>query len=352
MCERRLADYDSVKWSDYTASFSDAMKRWAVDSTSIYLGMDYSQLSAHCMLGLLRHNQVSEYVDATSSFYCMDGDMNEVWFNVWQKYLESKGVHFHMSTPITKINSKGNKIESIHIENDQVVDADIFVNSLDVENLARLYPEIINPFHSLAKRGYQIQTQVLFNLEHRLNETRNTVYIYPDSPWFLMTRHEGSLWDLKDRDMLSVGIGMWNVPGLNGKTANECMTEELASECWAQMIHNDSPFNSDISPRWNVWYTFHYSEEEKRLVTNEPKFSNNINTLALRPDVTDNIYTNLYHATAYCKTDTDIFNMESAAEAGVVAAAEICGENVVITHSKPNFIFRLCQCIDDVIYRG
>jgi uncharacterized protein with NAD-binding domain and iron-sulfur cluster len=358
MCQERLDnEYDDIKWIDYVSHFSDSMKRWIVDSTSIYLGMEYDEINAHLIIDLVRHNQPPTLLSEDSDFYSFDDSINEVWFNPWKEYLREQGVKFLMHHDIEYVDFTDDKkhinkliIKDTWWNRKKEVTADIFINGLSAESLGYLTER--TEYQKLAEIGHQIQTQILYRLPYRINEKRNTVYILPDTPWFLMTRHEGSLWDLKDKDLLSTGIGIWNKPGLNGKTALECSPKELAKECWDQMLEFEVPFPVNL-PEWDIWNNFEYSEEEHKIWTWEPKFSNNIGSLKLRPHNKDDQVDNLYHANSYVRTSMNIFNMESGVEAGIETAKLIAGNDAVVYPSyKPRLFFRIIQWFDRQIYKS
>ena len=359
MCEERFTSdkYDDLSWKDYVSHLSKSMQRWAVDSTSIYLGMEYDEINAHLIMDLMRHNQNSPLLSSQYDFYAFDNSINVVWFDPWKQQLKEQGVHFHMHHDVLELEHDNGKITNIITKDNwwnkrKEIKPDIVINGLPPESLGFLYPiEYCDKFDKLSESGHQIQTQILYRIDHRINEPKNTVYILPDTPWFLMARHEGSLWNLQDRDLLSTGIGIWNQPGLNGKCAINCSPQELAEECWAQMLKYNVPFPENM-PEWDIWNNFQYSEDEEKIWTWEPKFSNNIGTLRLRPGNKDEILSNLYHATAYTKTSMNIFNMESACEAGVETAKIISGSDAELRRSyKPNWFFKVLQKIDKFFYK-
>jgi len=82
------------------------------------------------------------------------------------------------------------------------------------------------------------------------------------------------------------------------------------------------------------------------LETEEPKFSTNKWTYFLRPDNTT-MYNNLYFATAYTKTETDTFEMESAAESGRRAARLIENSVNVIPENRPK-LFAPFRWLDSI----
>ena len=308
-----LEEYDNILWSDYADCLSPEGRKWYIDSPSIFLGMDTSKLSAHAMLDLMRGRKSYPGLDA--SFYALDGPIKQTWFDPWRKYLTDKGVKIHLNSTVEKIRTKRGKISSIMV-NGRNIKGDIFINALDPDAIAKLLPR--PSLQRLSLNGRQIQTQVLYYMDKRLKPNEPVIWVLPDTPWCIMVRPEGTSWNLQGFDLLSAGIGIWHKPGvLTGLSAKNCTREEIAEECWAQ-IQQSKGFCKMVeidgmeTPRWNIWESFKY---DKGIDTFEPKFSNNINTLKDRPDFKDPIYSNLWHATAYSKTDMNIFCMESAAEA-------------------------------------
>lgn len=348
-CKQRIEALDSTRWIEFNKNLSPEMRRWVVDSTSIFLGMDYSHIGSHLMLDLLRHTETSSLFDPNYSFYCFSGPINQVWFNKWEEQLIGNGVDVRTNHSVQYINMDDNQINSIQVRDangeEITIEADIFVNALPTEALARLIPRIEHI--QLSRLGTQIQTQVLYYVDHRLPIEPTTVFIFHQSPWFLMTRHEGSFWDLKEHDLLSCGIGMWDVPGLCGKTALECTPKELAEECWNQMLQFPPKDFPNTLPEWNVWDTFKFT----LLTTEEPKFSNNSGTLKLRPHAHDRVLNNLYHATSYTRTNTNIFNMESGIEAGVRVANLLGCEKSVIPVEKNGWLIRWIRKLDAISFR-
>lgn len=196
----------------------------------------------------------------------------------------------------------------------------------------------------MVKFGRQIQCHVLYRIPAKLQLQGPCIIVLPDTEWCIMVRVESSIWrgewELTDKDLLCTGVGIWHRIGTNGKTAEECTREEIAEEVWKQIHKNDGLVGSvalsngqslsSLSeiPEWDIWKSYVYNNVGKGIDTYEPKFSNSVDTLERRPEVRDNTYSILYHATAYARTEMNVFCMESAAEAGVKAAR-------FITSSEP-----------------
>jgi hypothetical protein len=331
MFSNMVLEADNQRWADYVASMSPLVQRWVLDSTAIYLGMDYQKISTGFIMQLLRDASRSKLVDSRYVFYSFDGPLQDVFLEPWKQSLERRGVIFHLNTHVQQLNIHDNRITSIIVSNSDlisVMDGDVFVNCMNCQELARLHS--VPQYKELALLGSQLQTQVLYELPHKTIDVlkKPTILIMPDTPWFLMTRMEETLF-VNDNVFLSAGIGIWDRPGHNGKTAMECDLQELADECWRQMTTCQHNLRLPVAtPKWNVWHGFSYSDDEKKIVSVDLKFSNNVGTLQLRPSNKDEYFFNLYHATAYTRTKMNIYNMESAAEAGVCT-----GKMILSVHS-------------------
>lgn len=323
--------YSDVLWSEFCSGASEEFKKWAVDSPSIYLGMYTSKLSSRLILDLFRNKKIVSSEIMENDFYSFNGPINKVWFEPWREYLESKGVVFHMNTNIDRFHfdHSHQSVTAIELEKGDIVRGDIFINAMSTEGLASTFGENgyfykTIGYNRLYNNGRQIQTHVLYKIPNKLDITESTIIVLPDTEWCIMIRVEGGIWDREtyemEGDLLSAGIGIWDRKGRNGKCAEECTREEIADEVWRQIIHHhrlNELYLGDIedTPEWDIWSSYVFSNDI--IDTYEPKFSNNIHTLEYRPEIKDDHYDNLYHATAYTRTETNIFCMESAAEAGV-----------------------------------
>lgn len=335
-----IDSYSDMLWSEFCSGASEEFKKWAVDSPSIYLGMYTSKLSTRLILDLFRNKKTVPSDVMPNDFYSFNGPINKVWFEPWREYLESKGVVFHMNTNIERFHFDRSHsiVAAIELENGDNIRGDFFVNAMSVEGLASAFGENgyfykTIGYNRLRDNGRQIQSHILYKIPNKLDIKESTIIVLPDTEWCIMIRVEGGIWDdtlyEMDGDLLSAGIGIWDRKGRNGKCAQECTREEIANEVWNQIVHhhrlNDLYFSDiETTPEWDIWSSYVFSNG--MIDTYEPKFSNNVHTLEYRPEITDDFYKNLYHATAYARTETNIFCMESAAEAGVKVGMMINNE--------------------------
>ena len=366
--EERLITYDTILWKVYIKNLSDDVKQWILYFTSIYLGIDCNKVSAYYMFRLIRNIKAYDKKNQTTKFYVFDGPISTILFDPWKKCLEERGVkillnhsvdhiyHTNMLSTISTINVKYNN-------KDIIFTSDIFINALDSKNLSKLYP-ISNRFTELYENSKFVQTKILYHIPFRLRSINitTTVLVLPNAPWFLLVRIVEDLWDSEKHDYLLCGIGIWDAPGLNGKKAINCTREELAEECWNQINTNYDIIIQKTIPKWSIWDSFEFDIEINEEDTDEPRFNNNINIQNLRPDYIDKHLTNFYHATSYAKTNTNIYNMESAVEAGIKTSNIICKKQDKISQKKnvqnlPKFskipvtnAMKVCRFIDKYLF--
>ncbi len=377
-CDARMKSFDAVLWSKEVRNMSPDVKRWTLDSTAIYLGMDYSSISKHFIMNLVRESHVSNLIESDKyNFYSFNGPMNDVLFDNWRRHLEERGVSIHLNTVVSKLVTasdftiKAVKVDCLSSNISTIVDGDLFISAFDVKSLANLYPTMVPldsatreyrnaivrlfrakcNFASLERRTRQLQTQVLYYIPYKLQplSSEPTIVVIPDSPWFLMARIEGDLWDTTTCDYLSVGIGIWDVAGSHGLTAIKSTREQLAEECWRQITsaQHNLKLSTDM-PEWDIWDSYIYNTDAQEMSTYEPKFSNNINSLKLRPGFVDANLGNLYHAAAYAKTHKNTYNMESAAEAGVSVAQLI--RTSELPAAEVSLFWRVMRWFDHILF--
>jgi len=379
---QRFKKYDDVLWSDLMGSLSVDAKKLAIDPVGCYLGMEPNRVNAHTMLDILRKSTITpSFADkhrqkdgSVPLSYSLNGPTNEHWLEPWTQYLSDREVEVSLNTSIQEIRCEGGEVKEIVVSNEggtQNLQYDFYVNSLDVKsfgNILRNKKSLKNNMLELSKRSYQIQPQVLFQVSERINFGEPTVVMLFDTPWGIMYRPEGPLWDIplgkedaKPGDLLSVGIGVWHRKGLlYNKTAHECTEQEIVQEVWEQMKSSRGHmkhYKTDTGKTmdevaytsYNIWPSFSFSSQQGGLDTWEPKFSNNVGTVALRPSTIEPSLANLVHANAYTLTDNNLYNMDSAAEAGVRAANYILKREARADHEKyitPNRFWSFCHKID------
>jgi uncharacterized protein with NAD-binding domain and iron-sulfur cluster len=152
--------------------------------------------------------------------------------------------------------------------------------------------------------------------------------IFLDSPWALTAISQRQFWNQVDlsrfgngqvRGILSADISDWEAPGvLDGKPANKCSAEEIKEEVWTQLKqhlneHGAAPIRDDNLVTWFLDPDIEFPNPSE--VTNaEPLLINTAGSWRYRPEAQVEL-DNLFLASDYVRTYTDIACMEAANEA-------------------------------------
>ena len=154
----------------------------------------------------------------------------------------------------------------------------------------------------------------------------HTVYI--DSPWALTSISQAQFWPAVELEemgdgrvggILSVDVSDWEAPGIvHGKQAMYCSKEEVREEVWAQLEAGLEDAGTDVLDDANVlaWFL------DPAIVYPNPTSATNLEPLLIntagswedRPEATTAI-DNLFLASDYVRTYTDLATMEGANEA-------------------------------------
>jgi len=117
--------------------------------------------------------------------------------------------------------------------------------------------------------------------------------------------------------IISVDISEWEQPGLNGKAAKDCTPEEIRAEVWEQLKRSVN-YGDIATLKDEQLHSFSLdpslSRHEGTTANEEPLLVNLIDTWKLRPEAVSKI-PNLFLASDYVRTFTDLATMEAANEA-------------------------------------
>ncbi|WP_240735049.1 FAD-dependent oxidoreductase [Hymenobacter sp. UV11] len=298
----------------------------------------------------------------------LNGPTNEVWLNPWLQHLTGKlGVRFHQHCYVKRFDCDpfSRQITAAYVcyeekEAEQRVEADYYVAAVPVERMAQL----INP-HMLAVDGtLNFIKKLAAPATHALNWMNGIQYylnvdvpltpghvICLDSPWALTGISQAQFWpqyplsgygDGQIKGLISIDVSNWFEKGLNGKTAADCQLPEVAKEVWEQLkkslVQADGTslltdamlvryhIDSDIEPGTEHVLPPPIRSPFAASHNTEPLLVNTANSWSLRPESFCGIE-NLFLASDYVRTNTDLATMEGANEAarravnGIIAAS-------------------------------
>jgi uncharacterized protein with NAD-binding domain and iron-sulfur cluster len=336
--ERRLTEYENISWWEFTkaAGRSESYKQFfgqgftrmmvairAEEGSTRTVGAIGIQLG----LGLLTRG-----VDVDS---VLTGPTNLMWIDPWVTHLRKLGVQFHSGAAVRHLHTDGGRISKVTIEQDgrvSDVTADCYVAALPVEVMTSLLTDDLKrAAPSLANIG-RLRTAWMNGMQFYLGRRAPIVnghIVYVDSPWALTSVSQDQFWNSVDltgygdgevKGILSVDISDWETPGLlYGRPAKECDPVEIKNEVWLQILaHLDADGQRQLKDarimRWFLDPSIVYPNPS-RATNLEPLLINTTGSLADRPHAYTEI-PNLFLASDYVRTHTDLACMEAANEAG------------------------------------
>jgi uncharacterized protein with NAD-binding domain and iron-sulfur cluster len=332
-CERRrYAEYDNLDWW----TFSGAARRSRQYQQFLADGLTRSLVAAKAREMSVRtggYIMLQLLLDMASPWGRVDrvlnGPTNDVWIDPWLAHLRGLGVDYRFNARVESFHCTGSRISAVTVVEQGVrhrVVADYYVSALPVEVMrhrATAAMKIAEPrLAGLPSLRTRWMNGVMFYLNRDFPMQRgHTIYI--DSPWALTSISQQQFWpntslaslsDGRVRGILSVDISNWEARGSTGRTAMESTAKEIKAEVWKQLCAAvrdlrsvqlvDSFLDKDV-----VWPNGGY-----RAANLEPLLINTKGSWALRPDAVTAIE-NLFLASDYVRTTTDLATMEGANEA-------------------------------------
>lgn len=339
-CRKRVEnEYERVGWWDFMQA--DRFTNPAYRSILVE-GLTHTLVAAKARTASTRSGGIvlTELIFASarpgrSDDNLLNGPTSEVWIGPWLDYLKSRGVEYFMESELIGLNLEDGKITGGTLrqpDGDVTVTGDFYVAAVPVERMAEvLTDELIAADASLSgipklAKDVDWMNGIQFFLSREASVVNGHVS-YIDSPWALTSISDGQFWtgvDMSEygdghmRGLLSVDISNWDEAGvLYGKTARECTVEEIRDEVWEQIkrsvnVDGETVLDDDWIIDW--FLDPDISRKPADRTDAEPLLVNKICTWELRPEACTRIG-NLFLASDYVRTNTNLATMEGANEA-------------------------------------
>jgi uncharacterized protein with NAD-binding domain and iron-sulfur cluster len=334
--ERRTTEYELIPWW----IFIDAANRSSAYQTLLGKGLTRSLIAVRAQEGSTRTVgytllQLLFGLLTSGGFdRLLNGPTNDVWLTPWIAYLKQRGVKLQSGTIVKSFNSSVEGIMSVTAEADGVtreITADYYISALPVEIMAPLVDDSLKALApSLAGLG-KLRTAWMNGIQFYLAQDVPLEFghtLYADSLWAITSVSQRQFWqettlaeygDGRVGGILSVDISDWETPGIvYGKTAMQCSSDEIKNEVWEQIKVHVNVAGADIIRDDNLLSWFLDPDIQfpnPTGVTNlEPLMINTSGSLQYRPEAFTEV-SNLFLASDYVKTYTDVASMEAANEA-------------------------------------
>jgi uncharacterized protein with NAD-binding domain and iron-sulfur cluster len=336
--ERRVEQYERIPWWQ----FIDADRR--SDAYRRYLGIGLTRtlvaakaerastktigdIGLQLILNMLEPGQTSDRV--------LDGPTNDVWIDPWVHQLRKAGVSFVYGATLDAIACGDSAITGLTLTvggQSRTVTADSYILALPVEVVAPLItPSMAAIDPTLGGLKALVPSTAWMNgVQFYLREDVPICHghqMYLDTPWALTSISQAQFWpgvdlsafgDGQVQGILSVDVSDWTTPGrFINKPAQDCSADEIAQEVWTELKRCLNVGGQTLLDDANLHSTFIDNDityAPGKDTNAEPLLINEVNTWPLRPEAYGRIR-NLYLASDYVRTNSDLACMEGANEA-------------------------------------
>jgi 15-cis-phytoene desaturase len=346
--ERRLAEYERIPWW----TFVGAQTRSKEYQTLLAQGLTRSLVAMRAedgstrTVGYMLLQLLSGLLTAGGFDRLLSGPTNEVWLNPWVSYLEQRGVTMNLGVTVQQIHAGPSGVTSVRVERNGrplEVTGDYYIAAMPVEIMAALVTDELQRLAPSLANLNQLPTRWMNGIQFYLAQDVPLEHghtLYSDSPWALTSISQKQFWqqanlanygDGRVTGLLSVDISDWDAIGIAvGKSATQCTADEIKHEVWAELkahlnVEGSQTIRDENLLSWFLDPDIQFPNPSA--VTNaEPLLINKAGTWQYRPEATTEI-PNLFLASDYVRTYTDIACMEAANEAARRAV------NGILAHS-------------------
>ncbi|MEO8689010.1 MAG: FAD-dependent oxidoreductase [Solirubrobacteraceae bacterium] len=326
--ERRLGQWELESWWSFVGAEqrSPAFRKFLADGlTRTLVAARAREMSARTGGSILLQLLFDLTRAGGRADRVLDGPTSDVWIDPWAAHLEGLGVEFRRAAPVEGIQMAGGRIGGATVAGETVT-ADHYVAAVPVEIMRTLAGPDLRAAEPRLKRLDRLVTRWMNGVMFYLDEDVPMVNghaIYIDSDWALTSISQRQFWrgydleqhgDGRVEGILSVDVSDWAQPSRRlGKIAMRCTHDEVIAEVWAQLAdHIEDLDHGNVARAFlDPAIEFPNPTEAANL---EPLLVNTANSWADRPDAVTRI-PNLFLASDYVRTHTDLATMEGANEA-------------------------------------
>jgi uncharacterized protein with NAD-binding domain and iron-sulfur cluster len=336
--KRRFAELENTSWWDYvdaqghSFAYRNLLARGLTRSLVAMRAEEGSTRTVGCIL-------IQMIMSMTSQSGTMDRVLNaptsDAWITPWVNHLQNKGVKLFLKSTADSFQFDGTRITGVVVQgpNGQTtVTGDHYLAAFPVEVAQKKLSPLGKPsLVNLLNLKYESMNGLQFYLTRDVPCCHGHI-ICANSPWAVTCISQPQFWsginmgqygDGTIRGLISVDISDWTQPGnkTTPKTANQCTEAEIVAETWAQVMAH---LASTSSPVQNGDLKDHYLDPSviPTVGNTQPLLVNTKGSWVKRPTAATEI-PNLFLASDYVQTNTDLATMEGANEAARRAVNEI-----------------------------
>lgn len=350
--ERRLGEYEKIAWWDFIDAdnkSAEYQKILGEGLTRSLVAMQAKIASTRTVGDILLQLILNSVTPGVQTDRVLNGPTNDVWLTPWINYLTQRGVTLTQNATVQSWQLNGKQITGAVVDvggQPVTVQGDYYIAAMPVEVMTQLVtPAIAAVSPSLAQVG-NLLTRWMNGIQFYLRGDVPLDHghcIYLDSVWALTSISQHQFWPNTNlanygngevTGILSVDISDWTTPGNKVvlKPAEQCTADEVQAEVWAQLkAHLNRNGQTVLADEnlvgWNLDPDITFPRSSPMNDGNdEPLLINITDSWQYRPEATIEI-PNLFLASDYVRTYTDLATMEGANEAarravnGILAAS-------------------------------
>jgi uncharacterized protein with NAD-binding domain and iron-sulfur cluster len=296
-----------------------------------------------------------------------------MWLDPWYDHLRASGVTFHLGQHLAAFDFDPQRgiVRSVRLDGGQVVTAKHYVCAVPLECAAVLLSDEMCAFdpslqnlRTLAPKARGDMVGLQFFLGRDVPIVHGHVH-YPRTPFALTSVSQAQFWATPpDRrpgtpelqGIVSAIISDWETPGTQGIPARGYTDpQKLLDEVWRQMVASLPAGTLRDTDRIAAHLDGNVALGP--FTNGTPLLIHPLGQLALRPDA-ETAITNLYLASDYVRTNTDLATMEGADEAARRAVRAILAREGFEAHRYPFVeafpegpVFDHAKVLDEVFFR-
>jgi uncharacterized protein with NAD-binding domain and iron-sulfur cluster len=336
--ERRFAVYEDQGWLEFSGAEETGgrYKKMVSALTRSLVAAHADELSVRTGGYILLQLQLATLRLGGHLPAVLNGPTSTVWLEPWREHLESRGVRFHFKHDVQEIHYADGRIREVIVRDTTGTAVPVqgrwYVAALPFEIMKGLVtPEMEKADPSLG-RIRLLKDRWMNGVMFYLGKDEPLVYghtIYVDSQWALTSISQQQFWHRPDlgsvqgrkvAGILSVDVSDWESPGmLCNKPASSCTKKEIVNEVLAQLREHLRHTGKDVLADDNIVGCFvdqdiRLPNPDEATVNLEPLLINTTGSWENRPQACTKIE-NLFLASDYVRTYTDLATMEGANEA-------------------------------------
>jgi uncharacterized protein with NAD-binding domain and iron-sulfur cluster len=335
--ERRFGQWEQQSWWEFVdaENRSPGFRRFLADGlTRMLVAAQAQEISArtggYILLQLIFDlSRAGGHADRL-----LDGPTSEVWIDPWVAHLRGAGVELRTASAVVGIDCAHGRIAGVTVEHEgarETITAEHYVAAMPVEQLRPLLSRELVAAEPRLAATRRLRTRwmngIMFYL-HRDVPVLAGHTIYSDSDWALTSISQRQFWPRTDfaalgdghvGGILSVDVSDWERPSRRtGKVASKCTADEIKAEVWAQLKDHLNDATLTVLDDANLASAFLDEDitfpNPSETANAEPLLINTAGSWADRPDAVTRV-PNLFLASDFVRTHTDLATMEGANEA-------------------------------------